>query len=164
MASAAVAQEPKSAAHGKLQEMVELPDKPAAPDFTLADTEGKEHTLSDYQGKVVIINFWATWCAPCRKEMPSMQRAWEKLRDKNVAMLAINWGDDEKAVAKFFENIPVDFPILLGGTQEMTRAWSVMGLPTTFVVNPEGLKVYRVVGDIEWDTEDVIGKILALAQ
>ena len=93
-----------------------------------------------------------------------MQEAWEKMRDKKVVMLAVNWGDDEKSVAKFFENIDVNFPILLGGDQEMTQAWSVMGLPTTFIIDPAGLRVYRVVGDIEWNTDEVIDKIVALAE
>jgi peroxiredoxin len=91
-----------------------------------------------------------------------MQRAWEQLHDQDVVMLAVNWGDEADAVAKFFEKIPVDFPILLGGDQAMTREWSVMGLPTTFVLDPEGRRVYRVIGDIEWDSEEVKSQILAL--
>ena len=161
-ASHGLAQETQSAGQGTLQQMVPLPDKPPAPDFSLQDTNGATHTLSGYQGKVVIVNFWATWCAPCRKEMPSMQRAWEQMREKGVVILAVNWGDNAEAVAKFFEKTPVDFPVLLGGTQEMTQEWSVMGLPTTFVMDPEGRQAFRVVGDIEWDSAEVMEQILAL--
>ena len=95
-----------------------------------------------------------------------MQRAWEKLQNQNVLLLAVNWGDEKEAVTKFLESMPValTFPVLLGGDQAMTQAWSVTGLPTTYVIDPEGKRAYRVVGDIEWDAPDVIEKVLALKQ
>lgn len=148
----------------EMQTLVAVPDRPKAPDFTLTDTEGNTHTLSDYLGEVVIVNFWATWCRPCREEMPSMQRAWEKIRDQNGEILAVNWGDSEKSVGKFLESIPgkVEFPILLGGDKAMTSEWAIKGLPTTFIIDPEGRVAYRVAGDIEWDEEKTLEKILDL--
>ncbi len=138
-----------------------------APDFSLQDRQGQTHTLADYKGKVVIFNFWATWCAPCVKEMPSMQRAWEQTRDQGVVLLAINWGDDAEAVDVFFEKrmkTPVDFPVLLGGDRAMTSAWGVRGLPTTFVINPEGAIVFEVVGEREWDDPELLQQVLALTE
>ncbi|NJN47693.1 MAG: TlpA family protein disulfide reductase [Candidatus Competibacteraceae bacterium] len=147
----------------KLQTLVELPDKPTAADFSYPDIAGQTHSLSGYRGKVVVINFWATWCAPCRKEMPSLQRTWEQIRDKGGVVLAVNyWSDSKDDVMKFFENLSVDFPVLLGNKEELTESWPVRGLPTTFVVDPEGHVVYKVEGDIEWDAPDIIEKILAL--
>jgi peroxiredoxin len=69
--------------------LYEVKDRPPAPDFRLEDTEGEFHRLSDYRGKVVILNFWATWCPPCRDEMPSMQRAWKVLKARGIEMLPI---------------------------------------------------------------------------
>lgn len=153
-----------SSSGGKIQSLVAIPQTPQAPDFTLTDANGKTHTLSDYQGKVVIVNFWAVWCAPCRKEMPSMQRAWEKIQHEDTLMLAVNWGDDAESVDKFIESIDVnlEFPILLGGDNEMTSEWSVKGLPTTFVIDSEGRLAYKVVGDIEWDDPKILEKVLHL--
>ncbi|MEE4378033.1 MAG: TlpA disulfide reductase family protein [Candidatus Competibacteraceae bacterium] len=160
VASGAAAQQ---SAGKKLQTLVDVPDKPVAADFSFFDIQGQTLSLSGYRGKVVVINFWATWCAPCRKEMPSLQRTWEQIRDKGGVVLAVNyWSDSKDDVMKFFENLSVDFPILLGDKEELTESWPVRGLPTTFVVDPEGRLVYQVEGDIEWDAPDIVGKILAL--
>jgi thiol-disulfide isomerase/thioredoxin len=80
------------------QSMTAIPGKIAAPDFELIDTDGNTHRLSDYRGKTVVINFWATWCPPCREEIPSMNRAYEVLADENVEILAINMGEDEDTI------------------------------------------------------------------
>jgi peroxiredoxin len=148
----------------KVRSLVTIPKTPQAPDFTLTDTDGVSHTLSDYRGKIVIVSFWAVWCAPCRKEMPSMQSAWEKIQSKDTLILAVNWGDDTESIDQFLESMSVDlkFPILLGGDEEMTSEWSVKGLPTTFVINPEGRLAYKVIGDIEWDDPKILEKVLQL--
>ena len=79
-----------------------MEDRPPAPDFELRDLHGEVHRLADYREKVLIVNFWATWCPPCRKEMPSMQRAWELVRGEGIAMLAINVGEDEETISSSF--------------------------------------------------------------
>jgi len=155
----------ESVANAVLRELTPLPDLPPAPDFTLKDMEGNSHTLSAYRGKVVIVNFWATWCLPCRKEMPSMQRAWEQLRAKDVQLLAVNWGDSLNFMEKFRDSLPpMDFPLLHGGDEAMTKAWSVRGLPTTYVIDPQGRMAYKLVGETEWDKPDVMNKVLALKE
>ena len=165
LAIGSLAQAQKSVGSATLQVLSPIPDKPKAPDFTLKDTNGKEHSLAAYRGKVVIVNFWAVWCLPCRKEMPSMQRAWEKVRDQDVVLLAVNWGDNLKSIGQFRDSLPpMDFPFLVGGDEAMTQAWSVRGLPTTYVINPEGLMVYKLVGETEWDKPEFLDKVLEVRE
>ncbi|NNJ95409.1 MAG: TlpA family protein disulfide reductase [Halobacteria archaeon] len=130
-----------------------------APDFELADTEGRMHRLSDYRGKTVIINFWTTWCPPCREEIPSMNRAWNILQQEDVVILAINMGEDEDTIFIFTADYPADFPLLLDREGEVIAQWPVKGLPTTYVVAPDGRIAYRAIGGREWDDPEFIRKI-----
>ncbi|HHH12749.1 MAG TPA: TlpA family protein disulfide reductase [Thiolapillus brandeum] len=142
--------------------MTEVPDRPQAPDFTLRDLDGNEHRLADYRGKVLIVNFWATWCPPCRAEMPSMERAWQKTKDKDVVLIAINVGEDEDTIFQFTADYPVTFPLLLDENSEVVGPWGVRGLPTTYVVDPDGRIVYRAIGGREWDDPALLEKVLEL--
>ena len=126
-----------------------------APDFELVDVDGDKHRLSDYRGKPLIINFWATWCPPCREEMPSMNRAWHKVKD-TVSMLAINVGEDEDTIFIFSADYPIDFPVLLDSSGAVIREWPVKGLPTTFVLDREGNIRYTAVGAREWDDDALL--------
>lgn len=130
-----------------------------APDFELADTEGRMHRLSDYRGKTVIINFWTTWCPPCREEIPSMNRAWNALQQEDVVILAINMGEDEDTIFIFTADYPADFPLLLDREGEVIARWPVKGLPTTYVVAPDGRIAYRAIGGREWDDPEFLRKI-----
>jgi peroxiredoxin len=128
----------------------------------LQDTVGKVHRLSDYRGRPVLINFWATWCPPCRDEIPSMNRAWGKIAKENVAMLAINVGEDADTIFVFTADYPADFPILLDTDGEVIGQWPVKGLPTTYIVDPEGRIAYRAIGGREWDDEQLLDALRAL--
>jgi len=141
-----------------------LPGHKPAPALELTDIDGKRHRLSDYKGQVVIVNFWATWCPPCRKEMPSMQRAWEQLRDEGVVLLAVDVGEDEDTIFAFTANYAVDFPLLMDLESEAINHWPVLGLPSTFIVDKQGALVYRAVGGREWDDPELLKAIRALAQ
>jgi peroxiredoxin len=144
--------------------LTQLPDRPQAPNFVLADIDGNRYRLSDYRGQVVIINFWATWCPPCRAEMPSMQRAWEQLEKEGILMLGINVGEDEDTIFQFTANYPVEFPLLMDLDSRVINQWPVRGLPTTFVVSPEGKITYRAIGGREWDDPDLLAMVRALMQ
>ncbi len=146
------------------QTLTPVTGTPLAPNFTLEDTDGEMHTLSDYQGKVVIVNFWATWCPPCREEMPSMERAWTTLKDKNVMMLAIDVGEDEDTVFNFTANYPVTFPLLLDLDSAVISQWPVKGLPTTYIIDPQGRLIYQAIGGREWDAPELMNKVLELRQ
>jgi len=128
-----------------------LPHQPLAPPFRLPDLDGKLHRLGYYRGQVVMVSFWATWCPPCRTEMPAMEAAWKKLGDGNVIVLAINVGQNEAAVRRFLADHPVAFPVLLDQASHEVQAWPVRGLPTTYVVDTAGRLAYRAVGEREWD-------------
>ncbi|MCP4390378.1 MAG: redoxin domain-containing protein [Gammaproteobacteria bacterium] len=142
--------------------LTRLADAPLAPDFSLLDMDGAVYRLSDYRGRVVIVNFWATWCPPCREEMPSMQRAWEQLRPEGILMFGINVGEDGDAIFQFTADYPVDFPLLMDSDSAVTGQWPVRGLPTTFVVDPAGRLVYQAIGSREWDDPALLALVRAL--
>ena len=151
------------AAVGDDAHTLELLSKPfAAPDFSLRDVDGKRHRLSDYRGKVVVLNFWATWCPPCRQEMPSMERAHQKLRGEDIVLLAIDVGEDEDTVFEFNGRYPVTFRLLLDTDGAVIGKYPVIGLPTTFVINPLGMATHRAVGGREWDNEQLLARLRAM--
>jgi peroxiredoxin len=141
-----------------------LPDRPPAPDFELRGIDDEIYRLRDYRGRVVVINFWATWCPPCRKEMPSMQRAWERWREHGIELLAVNVGEGEDEVFAFAAEYELEFPVLLDPSGRLVRRWGAVGLPSTFVVDPEGRVVYRATGEREWDSEEIFDLLRALAR
>jgi peroxiredoxin len=142
--------------------LAEMPTNIPAPDFTLQDIDGNTHRLSDYRGKVVVINFWATWCPPCREEMPAMQRAWEIIQKEDMVMLGINLGEDEDTIFAFTANYPVEFPLLMDEDSSATREWPVAGLPTTYIVDPDGNVAFRAVGGRAWDAPEILDRLRAL--
>jgi peroxiredoxin len=144
------------------QNLTPVADKPAAPDFNLMDINGERHRLSDYKGKIVIVNFWATWCPPCREEMPSMQRAWQPLEQRNVVMLAINVGEDEDTIFEFTSDYPADYPLLMDRDSSVIQRWPVRGLPTTFVVDTAGRLVFQAIGSRDWDDPELMERIAAI--
>ena len=144
------------------QSMTAIPGNIRAPEFALQDTEGNTHRLSDYRGKPVIINFWTTWCPPCREELPSMNRAWHLLEKEGIAMLALNMGENEDAIFIFSADYPTDFPILMDQSGEVIEQWPVKGLPTTYVIAPDGTIAYRAIGSREWDDKVLLDAVRAL--
>jgi len=134
----------------------------ATPPLTLRDVAGREHRLADYRGKVVVVNFWATWCDPCREEMPSMQRLQDKLAGKPFAILAVDYGEGAPRVNDFLKKIGVRFTVLLDRDTSAATAWKVKVLPTTLVLDPEHRVRYSAVGDIEWDSPPIESTIRRL--
>ena len=134
------------------------------PDFTLTDMQGNSHTLSDYKGKVVMLNFWATYCGPCIKEMPSMQRLKEKMTGKPFTILAVDMAEESADVSAFLSkhNIKVDFPLLLDPDGTVVEQWMISAVPTTFILDPTGKIRYALYGGLEWDNDEVIGTLNGL--
>lgn len=139
-----------------------VPGRPAAPAFTLPDLDGKQVQFADFSGKVVLVNFWATWCPPCRAEIPSMERAWAKLKPAGVAMAAVHVGGDSEKIWTFLAEFNVTFPVLIDQSSTVSKSWQTVGLPTTYIADPQGRKALRAIGGREWDHPDLIASILAL--
>ncbi|VAV91546.1 hypothetical protein MNBD_ALPHA08-922 [hydrothermal vent metagenome] len=152
------------ATNANAQLLHDVKAKPAAKNFELPDLDGKNVKLSDFSGKVVVVNFWATWCPPCRKEIPSMQRAWNILKEKDVMMLAVHVGGTEDKVWTFLTDFGVEFPVLMDKSSKVSRAWPLVGLPVTFIVDPKGRIALRAIGGREWDDPKLIDQILALRE
>lgn len=128
-----------------------------APDFTLQNMQGEKVTLSDLRGQVVLVNFWATWCPPCRQEMPSMEELYQHFEGKEFEMLAINVEEDgPDAVAEFLDDKTHSFPILFDEDAQVRRQYKVSKYPETFVVDRDGTVVEHIVGAIDWMQPSVV--------
>ena len=142
-------------------DLKDLPAKPAAP-LVLPDLAGGFLDLKAQRGKVVLVNFWATWCPPCRKEMPSMNRLAAKLAGRPFVMLGVNAGEEVDAVRAFLEKVPVEFPILLDEQGLSLKPWKAFVFPTSYVVDKQGQVRMGLVGSIEWDAPETVARIEAL--
>jgi len=134
----------------------------AAPALALQDLEGRAHRLEDYRGKVVLVNFWATWCEPCRAEMPAMNRLRASLAGQPFAVLAVNLGEPESRIRRFMEQLPLEFPVLLDRDASTAKAWRARILPASFVVDAGGGIRYIALGEVDWMRDDVRKMIVAL--
>lgn len=122
-----------------------------APDFTLTDLAGKSYSLAALRGKVVIVNFWATWCPPCRAEMPSMEQLYRELGDEGLVMLAVNIEKDgRQTLPKFLAATPHSFPILVDEKEEVQKRYGVYKFPESFVIRKDGVIDDKVIGAIDW--------------
>ena len=131
----------------------------ATPSLALQDVEGRPHRLEDYRGKVVLVNFWATWCEPCREEMPSMNKLRASLAGQPFEVLAINLAESESRIRRFIEQVPLEFPVLMDRDSAVAKAWRARVLPISFLVGRDGRIRYSVVGEIDW-TQERVRKII----
>lgn len=133
------------------------------PDFTLQDTQGNDVSLSSLRGNVVLVQFWATYCTPCRKEMPSMNRLQAQLKGQPFKILAINMGEEADTVNKFLQEVPVDFSVLLDSNGKILGQWKVYAVPSSFLIGKNGNILYTLYGAIDWDEPKVVSLISSLA-
>lgn len=132
-----------------------------APSFQLLGLDGQNHTLDEYKGKAVVLNFWGSWCPPCVKEMPALQTQWEKWRDQGVVVVGVNVGEDQMVVENFVKLVGIDFPIVMDPNRNAVRSYGISPMPTTFFINSKG-KVDKIhIGQLDLNTLDVeIGKLV----
>ena len=136
-----------------------------APNLRLKNMDDEFVDIKDLKGKVVVVNFWATWCPPCRREMSSLERLHLATQDKNVVILAVNVGEDIDTVFPFMGiiNPSPTFPILFDTDAKVMNEWKVRGLPTTYIVSPDGNIVYRAVGGREFDHPSIQQAVIGLS-
>lgn len=129
-----------------------------APGFTLADMDGESHALADYRGKVILLNFWATWCPPCRHEMPAMEKLYQRFRDRGFVVLAVNQWEEPDLVFAYTGDLNVfpSFPILFDPQSSVSQQYGVKGLPTSFVIDGNGQVIYRAIGGREFDHPEIL--------
>ena len=123
----------------------------SAQNFTLNDIDGEKFELKNSQGHWVFLHFWASWCGPCREEMPAIQTLSEAMKDEKFQIVMINTAEDEDTVFEFLGAINVDLNSLMDVDGLVTEAWKPRGLPTSFLINPKGEVKYQAIGGREWD-------------
>jgi len=135
------------------------------PALVLENLKGEKIDLADYKGNVVLVQFWATYCSPCRTEMPSMNKLMKKLKDAEVPfkILAVDMGESKAEVEKFVEEVKPEFTMLLVNKDEEIEPWNVFATPTNFLINPEGKIQYTLYGEFEWDSDEAVKIITELA-
>jgi thiol-disulfide isomerase/thioredoxin len=122
----------------------------------LPDLEGRERRLEEFKGKVVLVNFWASWCSPCIEEMPSIQRLADLMRDRSFAVLGVNVAEHARRAKAMAERLGIGFPVLLDRESEVFHRWGGTVLPTTYVLDGAGVVRYVGRGPLEWDAPDVV--------
>lgn len=137
---------------------------PAAPHLRLQSFDGREYDLSAMKGRVVFINFWATWCPPCIEEMPTIQNLWADTHDSGLEVLAVNVGESVDVIRAFLDDFEpkLEFPILLDPDGEAFQIWRVRGLPKTIVVNKHGNIIYEAEGGRDMNSEHIRGRLQIL--
>jgi len=149
---------------GTIKKLVFLEEPKDVSQVIFTDPEGGEHHLADWRGKYVLVNFWATWCAPCRKEMPGLEELQTEFGGDMFEVVPIATGRNTLAgINRFFGEIGVEnLPVLLDPKQKLTRDMAVLGLPISLILNPEGQEIARLRGDAEWNSASAKAIIAAL--
>jgi thiol-disulfide isomerase/thioredoxin len=142
--------------------IVRFDPKIEAQNFILPDLNGSKVSLADHRGKIVFLNFWATWCPPCRAEMPSMEKLYSKFKDNDFTILAVNLGENEKQVRAFKESYKLNFPILLDADSSLGSIYGAISIPTTYLIDREGYIMGGALGPRDWASREAFDLINSL--
>jgi len=126
------------------------------PQLAAMDLAGRSVDLKGLRGRVVVVNFWATWCDPCKEEMPSLQRLRERMSGRPLEILTVNYGEFREKIAPFLEREGITLPVLLDTQKDTAKGWKVGGLPMTFVIDAKGRVRYSVYGERDWSDEKTV--------
>jgi thiol-disulfide isomerase/thioredoxin len=143
-------------------ELEPVPDPRPHPGLSLPDLSGSHHRLSDYRGRVVLLNFWATWCPPCLLEMPGIQRLTDQLRGRPFAVLAVNAGESRHKIHKALRISGFNETVLLDPGRKVTADWRVQVFPTSYLLDRGGRVRYQAQGPLEWDSDEVVAVLETL--
>jgi thiol-disulfide isomerase/thioredoxin len=132
------------------------------PGLALKDLQGKTHNLDDYKDQVVLVQFWASYCAPCRTEMPSMNRLRQKLKGKPFKILAVNMAEETSEVRAFAREVKPEFTILLDTDGSHIQQWKVFAAPANFIIGRDGKIKYTLYGGVEWDADEIVATLTQL--
>lgn len=138
--------------------MVEFKPSAPAPDFSLPDVAGTKKGLKDFRGRYVLLNFWATWCAPCIREMPSLQKLEDRLRDQSLSVVAVSVDapGDKSKVERFMRDLDLSFTVLLDSTFAVQNIYGANELPSTFLIDPNGEIIAAAKGERDWASAEAV--------
>ncbi|MES9971579.1 MAG: TlpA disulfide reductase family protein [Candidatus Thiodiazotropha sp.] len=146
---------------GGLETMEEIH---SAPELKLKDLNGANYRLRDLKGKVVLVNFWTSWCPPCIEEMPSLIRLDEAMSQADFVILAVNVEEEKRRVSNIARRLKLSFPVLLDPTKIVGNAWKVKVFPSSFLVDVQGRLRYQAIGPVDWDNDEITGIVNQLIQ
>jgi thiol-disulfide isomerase/thioredoxin len=141
-----------------------LKERDTAPDFTLSDPNGRKVSIKDFRGKVVFLNFWATWCESCRDEMPSMERLYREFKGQGLEIVAVNVKEKQPQAMAFYKKLLLSYPVLLDAEGEVGQLYGAFGLPVTYLIDRKGIVLARLWGPADWyspGARKLIGSLVA---
>ena len=138
-------------------------ERPVAPAFEIENLRGGNSSLLDYKGKLVLLNFWATWCVPCTKEMPGMETLWQDYKEQGLEIVAVSVDEGSRSrIENFSKMFGINFPILLDPESEVSDLYEVSGVPTSFLIDRNGKIIARIVGTEDWLSPDAVSLVQEL--
>jgi DsbE subfamily thiol:disulfide oxidoreductase len=147
-----------------IPKLEEMKDRPEAPDFKLMSPSGKPISLRDFRGKVVFLNMWASWCGPCRTEMPGMDRLYHEFKGKGFEILAVNVKDKREDALRFLKELKISYPVALDPQGEVGLLYGAWGMPTTYLIDRKGAVLARLWGPADWYSPAARNLIKALVE
>jgi DsbE subfamily thiol:disulfide oxidoreductase len=147
-----------------IPKLEEMKDRPAAPNFTLVDAAGKKVSLQDFRGKVVFLNFWASWCGPCRGEMPGMDKLYREFKGKGFEIFAVNVKDKRDDALKFMKDLKISYPVALDPDGEIGLLYGAWAMPSTYLIDRKGTVLARMWGPADWYSADARKLIRTLVE